>query len=377
MDKNKLRNLIKKNEYEKLDFKLKIELFTEGAKKELAKDICAIANSRGGRGYIIIGVEDKTKRIVGVEANHLSEERVQQVVASRIEPPVPVSLEECFLDGKRLLVIVIFNSYQKPYQIRENGAFYIRRGSTTDIMRKQELLSEFQKGISFNLETCPIVNSNIEFLNEELVNRYFHLKGIKVSKENREFLLSSSNIIYKNNISGKSTCTLGGLLVFSDVNNLYVPHNMIKIRSSLGDGQTFIIRGNILDMMRNAEKKIREIVPNEYPVSLIVDTIRNIMIYRDYSQYNKIIEIVLGNKDLTIYCPGEIVKRYKDGRLGYVKRNMWIYEKIISLDSRDGEMNYNLGGKEIKESFTNNVKVIEVNEENITKFIFNKYSTIG
>ncbi len=68
-----------------------------------------------------------------------------------------------FLDGKRLLVIVIFNSYQKPYQIRENGAFYIRRGSTTDIMRKQELLSEFQKGISFNLETCPIVNSNIDF----------------------------------------------------------------------------------------------------------------------------------------------------------------------------------------------------------------------
>ena len=60
MNENKLRRLIKKNEYEKLDFKLKIELFTESVKKELAKDICAIANSRGGRGYIIIGVEDKT-----------------------------------------------------------------------------------------------------------------------------------------------------------------------------------------------------------------------------------------------------------------------------------------------------------------------------
>ncbi len=47
MNENKLRRLIKKNEYEKLDFKLKIELFTESVKKELAKDICAIANSRG------------------------------------------------------------------------------------------------------------------------------------------------------------------------------------------------------------------------------------------------------------------------------------------------------------------------------------------
>ncbi len=46
-------------------------------------------------------------------------------------------------------------------------------------------------------------------------------------------------------------------------------------------------------MMKSMEKKIREIVPNEYSVALIIDTIRNIMIYRDYSQYNKIVEVVL------------------------------------------------------------------------------------
>ncbi|WP_415331555.1 hypothetical protein [Clostridium perfringens] len=68
---------------------------------------------------------------------------------------------------------------------------------------------------------------------------------------------------------------------------------MIKIRNLLCGEQTFIIRGNILDMMKSMEKKIREIVPNEYSVALIIDTIRNIMIYRDYSQYNKIVEVVL------------------------------------------------------------------------------------
>ncbi len=85
---------------------------------------------------------------------------------------------------------------------------------------------------------------------------------------------------------------------------------MIKIRNLLGGEQTFIIRGNILDMMKSMEKKkLREIVPNEYPVALIIDTIRNILIYRDYSQYNKIVEVVLGKKELTVYCPGEIVKK--------------------------------------------------------------------
>ena len=45
-----------------------MDILIESGKKELAKDICAIANSRGGRGYIVIGVEDKTKRIIGINA---------------------------------------------------------------------------------------------------------------------------------------------------------------------------------------------------------------------------------------------------------------------------------------------------------------------
>ena len=52
MDNKKLLSLIKKDEGTKLDFKLKLDLTTENGKKELTKDVCAIANSSGGRGYI-------------------------------------------------------------------------------------------------------------------------------------------------------------------------------------------------------------------------------------------------------------------------------------------------------------------------------------
>ena len=54
MDSKKLLSLIKREEGPKLDFKLRLELFYETGKKELTKDICAIANSNGGRGYIIV-----------------------------------------------------------------------------------------------------------------------------------------------------------------------------------------------------------------------------------------------------------------------------------------------------------------------------------
>ena len=61
MDLQRLKQLIKQREGIKLDFKEILNLETESEKKEFAKDVMAIANSIGGRGYIIIGVKDKVK----------------------------------------------------------------------------------------------------------------------------------------------------------------------------------------------------------------------------------------------------------------------------------------------------------------------------
>lgn len=64
MDKYKLKMLLESDEGPKLDFKQSLSVETDGEKKELVKDVIAIANSRGGRGYIIFGVEDKTKELL-------------------------------------------------------------------------------------------------------------------------------------------------------------------------------------------------------------------------------------------------------------------------------------------------------------------------
>lgn len=89
-----------------------------------------------------------------------TEEQIQQIISSRIDPPVPVSLEVLQYHGKKLAVINIYDSDQKPYQTRENGVFYIRRGSTTDTMRKEEIISSLQDSLSLNIELCSIVKSD-------------------------------------------------------------------------------------------------------------------------------------------------------------------------------------------------------------------------
>ena len=365
MDSKKLLNLIKKEEGIKLDFKLKLSLENESSKKELAKDVCAIANSRGGRGYIIVGIEDKTKRVVGLGDNEtISEEQVQQIITSRCEPPIPVTVDIISIENKKLCVITIYDGDHKPYQLRENGAFYIRRGSTTDTMRKQELIEAFEENLDIFIETSKIVKSEISFLDEVLYKNYFKKKGIEINEENKEFLLETSRIISLDKESGEYNCTLGGLLVFSNVNSMWLPHNMIRINNKVNKerNDTIIIQGNILDMIDKSIVEISEILPKDYPINAIIEAISNGVLYRDYSAFDKIIEVYIGNKEIIITSPGAIIGNNRSiNNINQNKRNMWLYEKIITIDDNKRFLNNGKGFLRIKKSFNNSRSVKFIN----------------
>lgn len=365
MDSKRLLSLIKKEEGVKLDFKLKLSLQSEGNKKELAKDVCAIANSRGGRGYIIIGVEDKSKEIIGVnESEIIKEEQVQQIVSSRCEPPIPISVDTFKIQGKRICVITIYSGDQKPYQIRESGAFYIRRGSTTDTMRKQELIEAFEENLDFFMETSTVMKSDISFLDEDLLKQYFKNKGIELNEENKEFLLESSRIAYREKESGKMNCTLGGLLIFSNYNSLWIPQNMIKIinRINKNKDEVIVIQGSILEMVDKSERVIYDLMPNDYPSSAIIEGVKNAVLYRKYSSVNRVIEISIGYKSVSINSPGALIEKSNLGKeISHSKRNIWIYEKLITLDNNKRFLNNGRGFSRMKKAFYGFGKVKLIN----------------
>jgi len=365
MDSKKLLALVKKQEGTKLDFKLRLELYNETGKKELTKDICAIANSNGGRGYIIVGIEDKTREVIGIQEDDMfHEEQIQQIVATRCEPPIPIEVDFVEIQKKRIGIISIYDGDQKPYQVRENGAFYIRRGSTTDVMRKQELIALFEENLSLTIETCPLIRSDISMLNMELVNKYFNKKRIEVNEENRKFLLLSAGIAFEHKDGSPLKCTYGGLLAFSDKNYIYIPNNMIKIINKLNhiNGELYIIQGNLLSMVDRAEEKIKEILPKEYPVEAVIEAVKNAVLYREYFDLNKIIEITINENDIIISSPGEFIgENAKGERTKYNKRNIWLYEKLISLDDKKRFLSGGRGFTIIRNSFNGKRKVKFIN----------------
>ena len=361
MNIKKLSSLLKKEEGSKLDFKLKIDLNTESGKKEFAKDVSAIANSKGGRGYLIIGVVDKTKEVVGLSDEEVfEEERVQQIVSSRCEPPIPVDVEFLKIEGKKLGIITIYDGNQKPYQMKETGAFYIRRGSTTDVMRKQEILNLFEENLDITIETCPVMKSDVKLLDMNLIKVYFKKKNIILNDENRSIMLEGAGIIFIEKESRAEKCTYGGLIVFSEVNSMCISNNVIKIINRLDENspKVTIIQGSLITMISKAEEILSEFMPKDYPVLAINEAIKNGVLYRDYTEMERVLEVIITKKSVVIESPGaRIVKNSLGSNEEYIRRNMWIYEKLIILDDKNIFVNDGRGFNRMKNAFKGKTKV--------------------
>ena len=63
----------------------------ESINSSIGKDICAFANSSGGK--IIIGVEDKTNKVIGYKLTNLDRSKVQNI-ARNMSPSFNVQIEQ-------------------------------------------------------------------------------------------------------------------------------------------------------------------------------------------------------------------------------------------------------------------------------------------
>jgi len=147
MSSPSLPELIFRPEGPKLDVKQQSwDLDTNEGKAEFLKDVSAMANSSGHEiGYIILGVTDADRAVVGVNRDLLEEERLQQIVAEYIDPPFVLSFTVRSLLDHGVGLISIPPSRQKPHLINRDigrlrqGTCYVRRGSITALARSSDL----------------------------------------------------------------------------------------------------------------------------------------------------------------------------------------------------------------------------------------------
>ena len=371
MDIQRLKQLLSREENEKMDFKAQLKLTTEGEKKELVKDVTAIANSRGGRGYIIFGVEDKTKRIIGIDAGNSLEERIQQIIYHRTDPPVPVSLDLVKIKNKTVAVLTIFKSKHAPHQMLQTGAFYVRRGSTTDFARRAELASMMQENGLMTLETVIVKQATLEDLEMDRVNLFF--KSINVyTDQSQTLLLEAFGFIGQKN-EGEYCPTIGGLLLFGKNPQFYLPQCYLKI---INEDKIDIISGNILSMMDQAISKVKTIINDDsYPFAAFEEALANALVHRDYMDLSRGVLINITSKAIEIINPGSLTQSRKVclniRECQPERRNAWLYQRLITIDERMRFNKSGIGMERIRKSFEGigTVKFINLGKQNSFKII--------
>ncbi len=125
-----IARLLDEGENEEVEFK---EVLGDG--RTLIQSVVAFANTKGGT--ILVGVSDDA-RLVGTKPQE-DQRRIAEWMETRLDPPVGVSFETMRLDEKEVLVVRVSKGTNPPYQQRDNGVVYVRRGSTDRPARRPEL----------------------------------------------------------------------------------------------------------------------------------------------------------------------------------------------------------------------------------------------
>lgn len=173
---------------------------TEGAKKEISKDISAFANSDGGT--IIYGMVEKNHIAHeidnGVDADAFSKEWLEQVINSRIQPRIEgIRINPISVSGSRNIYCVYIPKSTRPHQAADKR-FYKRFNFQSVPMEEYEIRD------IYNRQEKPQVTAKTSLSGEHLSFRLCNIGQIPAYQVYLELLVPADaiagmrwDIIYK------------------------------------------------------------------------------------------------------------------------------------------------------------------------------------
>lgn len=312
------------------------------------KTVVSFSNTSGGN--IIVGVQDETLEIVGIdESRSKLESRIADTIFNNIIPNPNINIVFQNVGDKDILVLSVARGSETPYYIKNLGrelGTYVRFGSTdrkatssqifelTMSSERRSFASELFKpnNIAKELEEKEI----LKFIDE--INKYNTGRDISINKllewqlieKNFEkYFATKGYMLLTNNPFNYSYIQIG---VFDGINKSNLIHDE-RIGGSIIDQYNRTI-DSLLDILSKGYlfKRVRK---KEYqiPEEVIREIVANAIVHRSYIDEHPIRIEVYENR-LQIYSPGTLYDgiQLKDILVGMSKlRNKNIAEMFYHL----------------------------------------------
>lgn len=283
----------------------------------LVKTCIAFANGSGGS--IVIGVEDKTRKIIGVteETRDKIYDDFPNSLYDSTGPNLFAQIYEKNLDDLSVLIIKVPPSIKKPYFLKSEGmpkGVYLRVGSSTRKANQEYVEDLIREGQRITFDEEP-VNTDISALSKDLLKQFYE------GKINTKRLLSDRLITYPVANNEKYVPTIAGVILFSNNPEKFIPESSILCTKFRGDSgrniiQTEEITGNLEKQAVLCFKLIYSWLPKQYqlkgvklektlyiPKEAIREAIINALIHRKYSIPGAI-KIAIYNDHMEVFSPG-------------------------------------------------------------------------
>jgi ATP-dependent DNA helicase RecG len=304
--------LYPERESKNLEFKSNLPQFNV-----LIKTCVAFANGFGGQ--IIVGVDDKTKQILGItdkDRDRIYDEFPNSLYDS-VSPTLMVRIWEKRFNDLSVLIIDIAPSPKKPYFIKSEGmpkGVYVRIGSSTRRANDdyvEELVRERQR-ITYDEEP---IRQSYDILSRDLLRAFY---GGAITEKR----LFADKVVLLSN-EGKDRCvpTVAGVLFFCQDPHVYIPEATILCTCFKGDEVREIIHtkeltGTIDGLANQAYDLVSSWLETGYrlekvfrkrqtliPEKALREAIVNALIHRKYSIPGAIKIAVFDNR-CEIFNPG-------------------------------------------------------------------------
>ncbi len=207
MTEDTFKDLCLCGETTKVQFK---ETFT--SQKEIAKEMIAFANSKGG--VILFGVEDKSGKLVGLSYDEIQviSRELGNAANEQVRPTIYVETEVVRTEGKHFLVCSIEEGKNKPYK-NLNGEIWVKQGADKRrITENAEILGLFQSVGNYHPEEDAERGSSIDDLEMAYIRDFFK----KVyDKEIEDFDMPLDSMLHSLGImTEQGEITRAGMLFF-------------------------------------------------------------------------------------------------------------------------------------------------------------------
>jgi predicted HTH transcriptional regulator len=303
--------MLRRHEGKTLEFKR--DLSSPGP---VLRTIVAFANSSGG--VLLIGVEDRTRNVIGVAKPLDLQEKLTNVISAGIAPPLMPAIEILPWREACVIAVEVFPSYSRPHYLvkegRERGVL-IRVGPSN---RRADLQMQEELGRTARNEAydeLPVPELNSEAIDFRAVSELF-ASHRKITRKD----LKALHLVTRH--QKRLVPTNGGIILFGTSRGSYFPDACIQAgrfggttRSRILDTREFhdypaIAVDQAMEFVRKHAQlsyRIQGARRKEVwsvPLPAVREAIINAVTHADYSQQGAPIRLLVFDDRIVVESPG-------------------------------------------------------------------------